>query len=129
MNARVDRMGKLEHALARLSRALASLRPPTQPRTYPPTHLTHTLTRLTKPTCSSESPDSPHLTDPSQVYVEVAELRKRVSKMRLHADKGQGTPRGRAIAAAAEAEERGQDESVRAALERALQQLQLKDRR
>ena len=63
------------------------------------------------------------------MYVEVAELRKRVSKMRLHADKGQCTPRGRAIAAAAEAEERGQDESVRAALERALQQLQLKDRR
>ncbi len=81
------------------------------------------------------------------MYVEVAELRKRVSKMRLHADKGQGTPRGRAISASGEAEanqgeahrgqdrgqewgqDRGQDEGVRAALERTLQQLQLKDRR
>ena len=81
----------------------------------------------------------------------MAELRKRVSKMRLHADKGQGTPRGRPISASGEAEanqgeahrgqdrgqdrgqewgqDRGQDESVRAALERTLQQLQLKDRR
>ena len=81
------------------------------------------------------------------MYVEVAELRKRVSKMRLHADKGQGTPRGRPISASGEAEanqgeahrgqdrgqewgqDRGQDEGVRAALERTLQQLQLKDRR
>jgi|TARA_B110000196_G_scaffold48904_1_gene39583 hypothetical protein len=63
------------------------------------------------------------------VYVEVAELRKRLAKMRLHADKGQvGTPRGRAISEA-EAEDRGQEEGVRAALERTLQQLQLKDRR
>ena len=77
----------------------------------------------------------------------MAELRKRVSKMRLHADKGQGTPRGRPISASGEAEanqgeahrgqdrgqewgqDRGQDEGVRAALERTLQQLQLKDRR
>ena len=81
------------------------------------------------------------------MYVEVAELRKRVSKMRLHVDKGQGTPRGRPISASGEAEanqgeahrgqdrgqewgqDRGQDEGVRAALERTLQQLQLKDRR
>ena len=81
------------------------------------------------------------------MYVEVAELRKRVSKMRLHAEKGQGTPRGRPISASGEAEanqgeahrgqdrgqewgqDRGQDEGVRAALERTLQQLQLKDRR
>ena len=67
--------------------------------------------------------------------------------MRLHADKGQGTPRGRPISASGEAEanqgeahrgqdrgqewgqDRGQDEGVRAALERTLQQLQLKDRR
>ena len=77
----------------------------------------------------------------------MAELRKRVSKMRLHAEKGQGTPRGRPISASGEAEanqgeahrgqdrgqewgqDRGQDEGVRAALERTLQQLQLKDRR
>ena len=43
MNARVDRMSKLEQALARLSQALAGLRPPTHPRTYPPTHLTHLI--------------------------------------------------------------------------------------
>ena len=69
--------------------------------------------------------------------MEVAELRKRLSKMRLHADKhGQGTPRGRPLSAEAAAPqteacraEHGADDGVRAALERTLQQLQLKDRR